>query len=88
MADRAGTRVAPEYQRKGLTSMLSDRMGCIADQEGRRLFVCVRPAAIAMCEKNGYKELGRCEVDLGLYGGEGADVSKVFVREPRGLFST
>lgn len=78
--DRAGTRVDPAYQRRGLATMLGQHMNTIVEATRQRLFVCVRPAAVRMCEKDGYQEVAKYEVDLSQFGGHGIDTSVVFVK--------
>lgn len=80
MTDRAGTRVDPAFQRRGLATMLGQHMNAIVKATGQRLFVCVRPAAVRMCEKDGYDEVAKYEVDLSQFGGQGLDTSVVFVK--------
>lgn len=62
--------------------MLAVHLCGIARTAGSNLFVCVRPAAVRMCEKNGYQALSKYTIDLSRFGGEGLETSVVFVKHP------
>ncbi len=57
----------------------------IADMAGKKVWITARPAAVALCEMTGFKEVAGLEVDLNKYGGKGVEVTKCMVGEPSAI---
>ena len=61
--------------------MLSKHCCRISDGEGRRTFVTAMPPFVRACEKQGFREIARHEVDLTRYGGDGRVIVPLMLRE-------
>jgi GNAT superfamily N-acetyltransferase len=83
--DRNGTFVLPEYQRKGVGTMLSLVCNEIADRAGSKTFVTARPNSLHMLQKTGFEILAENVIDMTKFGGGEEDgKSWTMVREPQG----
>ncbi|KAH6678326.1 acyl-CoA N-acyltransferase [Halenospora varia] len=75
--------VSPEYQRKGLASMLL-RYGLeMADREGKRAYIEATAKGKVVYERLGFEVVDLVEVDLKEWGGEGVERNWIMVREPK-----
>lgn len=84
-ADRQGTNVLPEYQRKGIGKMLSLRCNELADKAGAKTFVIAGPKGMQMLQKTGFEILVQNEIDMKNFDAREEDrKSWVMVREPQG----
>jgi ribosomal protein S18 acetylase RimI-like enzyme len=72
-------RVLPEYQGKGLGSMLL-RWGLkLAVERGKRIFVYASPEGRALYEKFGFEVVGEVEMDMEKYGGKGMYIESIML---------
>lgn len=63
--------VHPEYQRKGIGSLLLKWGKNKADEAGAKIWLTSTPQAMPVYEKNGWKVRDTYEIDLEKYGGQG-----------------
>lgn len=83
--DRQGTNTHPNYQRKGLGTLLSLRCNEIADKAGAKTYVVGRPNSLRMLHKTGFRALATDHIDMTKYGGSKEDGKMwILMREPQG----
>lgn len=68
-ADRKGTMVHPDFQKRGFGSVLTRHCNAIMDKTGDRTFVPARPTSIKMFKDNGFKVVGFHDSHLERWGG-------------------
>jgi ribosomal protein S18 acetylase RimI-like enzyme len=75
--------VRPEYQRRGLGRLLTEKCNEVADAGGAATYVRAQPGAAGLFIQTGYEVLERFDFDLNDFGAEGGRTA-VFVmkREP------
>lgn len=79
--------VHPEYQRRGLGRMITEKCNQIADEAGVVTFVRARHTSLPLFKPEGFEVLGKIEVKYEEYGMAGMDGdSGVYAmkREPGG----
>lgn len=75
--------VLPEYQRKGLGTMLSLHCNKLADEAGAKTYVGSRPNYVHMLKKTGFEIVAEQDIDLSRFGGKKNEKAWIMVREPR-----
>ncbi|KUJ21521.1 uncharacterized protein LY89DRAFT_777949 [Mollisia scopiformis] len=81
---RKGTMVLPEYQRKGLGTMLNAHCNDLADKAKAATYVAARPNSLPMLQKSGFKILADEKIDMTKYGGSREDGKAwALIREPQ-----
>jgi GNAT superfamily N-acetyltransferase len=75
--------VSPEYQGKGVGSLLMEWGLKKADDLGAKLWLTSTPQALSIYERFGWKTVERYDIDLGNYGGEGIYTRAWMLREPK-----
>lgn len=73
---------SPEFQRRGLGSLLLSHGLELADREGRRCYIEATPAGWPVYLKLGFRDVGIVEVDLKRYGMDLVGNNRCMVREP------
>ncbi len=82
--ERKGISVHPDYQRRGLGSLLSQHCIDIVDKVGGTTYVVARPIAKLMFEKQGFELLGTEHIDMTKYGGTAEEgMIYVLARKPK-----
>jgi hypothetical protein len=74
--------VHPDYQRKGIGRMITEKMNQIADSKEAPTYVRARPKIASLLRRMGYEVLEKYEVNLADYGGEGETAAYAMRREP------
>lgn len=70
-AGRAGTFIAPEYQKRGLGTRLTRHCNAIADEAGSSTYVtAISEVALCMFEKEGFAKLGSLDTNLEEFDGQ------------------
>ena len=81
-ADRKGTMVHPDFQRRGFGTFLTHHCNAIADKTGGKTWVPARPTSQKMFRQCGFKEVGTHNADLKRWGGNTEEeITWLFVRE-------
>jgi GNAT superfamily N-acetyltransferase len=75
--------VRPEYQRKGLGSMLLTPVLEQADKENAKAFVQGSVQGVGLYLKHGWEEVDEILIDYSPYGGASDVKTALLVREPR-----
>jgi ribosomal protein S18 acetylase RimI-like enzyme len=75
--------VRPEFQRRGLGRLLTEKCNEVADARGAATYVRAQPGAAGLFIQTGYEVLERIDFDLNDFGAEGGRTA-IFVmrREP------
>ena len=79
--------VRPEYQRKGLGSMLLDPVLKQADEDNAKTFIQASEKGIGLYLKCGWVEVDEIVMDFSPYGGPKQTKTVLLIREPRGGIS-
>lgn len=74
-------RTSPRFQRRGLGSQLVNFGLEKADHDGLPCYLSGSPMGVPVYTKLGFEEVGRLQVDLKEYGGEGEHVHGEFLLE-------
>jgi GNAT superfamily N-acetyltransferase len=75
--------VRPEYQRKGLGSMLLEPVLKQADAEGRRTYIEASKMGLGLYLRLGWKEFDELLLDLRPCGGTTVEKTSLMIREPQ-----
>ena len=82
LADRKGTMIHPDFQRRGFGTFLTHHCNTIADKTGGKTWVPARPTSQKMFRQCGFKEVGTHNADLKRWGGNTEEeITRMFVRE-------
>lgn len=76
-------QVDPEYQKKGLASMILQEGLDVVDAEGRKCFIESTADGYPVYLKLGFRDLEIVEVDLRRWGGEEMGINRFMVRDPQ-----
>ena len=76
--------VRPEYQRKGLGSMLLAPVLGLADKENAKTFIQASAEGIGLYLKFGWVKVDEIVLDFSPYGGEKEVKTALLIRESRG----
>jgi hypothetical protein len=68
-ADRKGTMVHPDFQRRGFGTYLTHHCNAIADKTGGKTWVPARPTSAKMFRQCGFKDVATHNADLKRWGG-------------------
>ena len=79
--------VRPEYQRKGLGSLLLDPVWKLADKDNAKTFIQASEKGIGLYLKYGWVEVDEIVMDFSPYGGPKQTKTVLLIREPRGGIS-
>ncbi|KAL8789430.1 MAG: hypothetical protein Q9213_001187 [Squamulea squamosa] len=74
--------VSPEYQRKGLGTMLIREGLAAADRDNARTYIEASPKGLGLYKKHGWKEVDEIVMDMRPHGGTGMATEKCLIREP------
>lgn len=74
--------VLPEFQRRGIGSLLLEWGKKKADELGAKIWLTATPQATPVYEENGWKIVDRYEINLTKYGGDGLYVRSWMLRKP------
>lgn len=74
----------PDFQRKGLATMLLKHGLAAADAEGRTTYIGATPAGRLVYTKVGFRDIDFLTVDLSKWGGEPVD-NRMMLRDPQPL---
>jgi GNAT superfamily N-acetyltransferase len=80
--------VRPEYQRKGLGSMLLTPVLELADKDKAKVFVQASVKGLGLYLKHGWIEVDEILLDFSPYGGEKQMKTALLIREPRSIQRT
>ena len=81
-ADRKGTMVHPDFQRRGFGTYLTHHCNAIADKTGGKTWVTDRPSSRKMFRQCGFKEVASHNADLKRWGGNTEEeITWLLVRE-------
>lgn len=75
--------VRPEYQRKGLGSLLLTPVLELADKENAKTFVQASGKGLGLYLKHGWEEVDEIVLDFSPYGGAKHAKTALLIREPR-----
>lgn len=75
--------VRPEYQRKGLGSMLLAPVLELADKDNAKTFIQASALGIGLYLKHGWVEVDEIVMDFSPYGGAKQTKTALLVREPK-----
>ena len=75
--------VRPEYQRKGLGSMLLTPGLELADKDNAKTFIQASPKGVNLYLKHGWVAVDEIILDFSPYGGEKEVKTALLIREPR-----
>jgi len=76
--------VLPEYQRKGIGQKLLEWGLRQADEAGIECWIDASPEGLGLYKKNGWREVGKVDIDLAKWGGpEVVDTTVCLVRPPQ-----
>jgi GNAT superfamily N-acetyltransferase len=81
-ADRKGTMVHPDFQRRGFGTFLTHHCNAIADKTGGKTWVPARPSSVKMFRQCGFKDVATHNADLKRFGGNtDEEITWLLVRE-------
>ncbi|KAI4215471.1 MAG: hypothetical protein LQ351_001940 [Letrouitia transgressa] len=80
--DEKAYLVMPEYQRKGLGSLLIRDGLAAADRDNAITYIEASPAGVELYKRHGWKQVDDILIDMAPYGGEGIASEKCFIRSP------
>lgn len=75
--------MSPDYQRRGIGSQLVKWGLEKADRDGVPCCLTATPMGVHVYTKLGFEEVGRVEIPLEPFGGEGTHVHVAMIRRPR-----
>ncbi|KAH7342452.1 hypothetical protein BKA65DRAFT_478333 [Rhexocercosporidium sp. MPI-PUGE-AT-0058] len=82
---RKGIAVLPEYQRRGIARMLSERLNEIVDEEGGATYVVTMPVSSQLFATQEFEIVGIRSMDMTEFGGAPSDGNNyVMLRKPHG----
>lgn len=73
----------PDYQRKGLASILLNNVLALADAESRKVYVESTVTGHPVYEKFGFRDIDLLKVDLSKWGGTKPGLNTIMLREPQ-----
>jgi len=73
----------PEYERRGLGSLLLKHGMALADADGAKTYLEASPAGFPLYRRLGWTQIDQIVTDLGQYGGSGIRTSVCMIREPQ-----
>ena len=83
-ADRKGTMVHPDFQRRGFGTFLTHHCNAIADKTGGKTWVPARPTSVKMFRQCGFKDVASHNANLERWGGnKEKEITWLLVRETR-----
>ncbi|KAL9597559.1 MAG: hypothetical protein Q9219_005061 [cf. Caloplaca sp. 3 TL-2023] len=74
--------VSPDYQRRGLGSMLIREGLAAADRDNAKAYIEASPKGLQLYLRHGWKVVDRVEVDMTPHRGKGVAVEELLFREP------
>jgi GNAT superfamily N-acetyltransferase len=81
-ADRKGTMIHPDFQRRGFGTFLTHHYNAIADKTGGKTWVSVRPTSLKTFRQCGFKDVATHNADLKRWGGNTEEeITWLLVRE-------
>ena len=81
-ADRKGTMIHPDFQRRGFGTYLTHHCNAIADKTGGKTWVPARPTSVKMFRQCGFKDVATHNADLKRWGGDTEkEITCLLVRE-------
>ena len=81
-ADRRGTMIHPDFQRKGFGTFLTHHCNAISDKTGGKTWVTARPTSVKMFRQCGFKDVATHNADLKRWGGDTEkEITWLLVRE-------
>ena len=81
-ADRKGTMIHPDFQRRGFGTYLTHHCNAIADKTGGKTWVTARPTSVKMFRQCGFKDVVTHNADLKRWGGNTEEeITCLLVRE-------
>lgn len=75
----------PEYQRKGLGTMLLEPVLEQADREHRKVYIEASKKGLGLYIKHDWVQIDEMAVDTKPYGGDSVEVTVFMMREPKVL---
>ena len=75
--------VLPEYQKRGLGSILINHHLSEADNAGAKALLAASKAGAGLYRKFGWEEVNFWDLDVGSYGGAGLERQLWMMREPK-----
>jgi GNAT superfamily N-acetyltransferase len=73
----------PDYQKKGLATILLNHVFDLADAEGRKVYVESTMAGHPVYERFGFRDIDLLRVDLSKWGGEKPGLNTIMLRDPQ-----
>ena len=81
-ADRKGTVIHPDFQKKGFGTFLTHHCNAIAGKTGGKTWVTARPTSVEMFRKCGFKDVATHNADLKRWGGNtNEEITWLLVKE-------
>ncbi|KAL8939341.1 MAG: hypothetical protein Q9216_003405 [Gyalolechia sp. 2 TL-2023] len=74
--------VSPEYQRRGLGTMLMREALAAADRDGAKAYVEASPKGLALYQRLGWRVVDTIKMDMTRYGGKGMAIEELMIRQP------
>jgi hypothetical protein len=85
-ADRKGTMIHPNFQKRGFGSFLTHHCNAIADKTGGKTWVPARPTSLKMFRQCGFKDVATHNANLERWGGNTEkEITRLLVRQERSL---
>ena len=76
--------MSPQYQRKGLGSLLISEGLTLADRDGARTYIEASPNGLQLYMKHGWGLIDDILIDMRPYGGSDVASEKILMRAPHG----
>lgn len=74
--------VSPQYQRKGLGSLLISEGLALVDRDGARTYIEASPNGLQLYQRHGWKLIDEIQMDMTRYGGNDVASEKLLIRAP------
>jgi ribosomal protein S18 acetylase RimI-like enzyme len=74
--------VHPQYQRRGLGSLMLEPVLAMADKEARNVYIEASKKGVGLYRRYGWIEVDRMLVDTRPYGGKMIEETQLMIRDP------